>query len=255
MNIGTINIKKEGQLRFVNFVRIVSDLIKDNKIDHLVVGGNSGISLSEITLMIYDLIGCKVPHILRVPFYRYYPQHRDDEKYKFDPQFYKPQISNYVKETGQGTNYLFVDDEIYKGNTALGIKRLLEECLQENNFNRIRKFYIVAEDQGFKIPNEMSEIDFKSIATEIDGYNNLIFTFIPTEFEQPLIDYFGNDEKLAFRIRANLLLNLPVKDFNNGKPVYSFELLNEAKQNIKYFEIIQEQFRSYMKEEITKILF
>lgn len=250
-----INIGEQGRLRFTNFVKAIDEIVKGGTVDHLVSGGNSGISLSEITLMILELLDCKTPSVLRVPFYRYYPPHRDDENFKFDPKYYKEQINEYIMNTRKAGTFLFVDDEICQGNTALGIKRLLDECLQENHTPRMDKYYIVAEDQGFRVPSDLSNIIFKPIAKEIDGYNNLIFTFIPYEFEKPLVDYFGDDEKLAFHIRANLLLNLPVKEFSNGSPMFSTILLDQAKANIKDFQLLQNRFRDYVKGEISKILF
>ncbi len=250
-----INLGEEGRKRLINFCKRVKEVILNDEIYHLVSGGNSGISLSEISLIIFDLLNKPKPNVLNVPFYRYYPNHRDDENFKFDYSYYAKEIDEYVKTVGQGGNYLFVDDEISQGNTALGIYKLIENSLKRNGLSPIEKYYIVAEDQGFKIPDGLKNIIFKPFSEGIEGYYNLIFTFLPSEFEKPIVDYFGDDDKLAFHKRANLLLNLPVKDFNNGKPIFSKKILIEGRKNIPNFEDLQKGFREYLQEEIKEAIF
>lgn len=249
-----INLGKEGQLRFTNFCKLVKEIINNNEISHIVSGGNSGISLAEITLMIFDCLNIKRPNTLNIPFYRYYPDHRDEEEYKFDYSHYTNQIDQYVLKHKTLGNCLFVDDEIYQGNTALGIYKLLTNSCENHKFRPINKYFIIAEDQGFIIPEPFINIVFKPFAKEIEGYNNLIFAFIPSEFENPITEYFGHDDKLSFHLRMNLLLNLPVKDFNNGKPVFTDKLLIEGKQNISRFEKLQKDFKRYIKNEIQKAI-
>lgn len=249
-----INLGEEGRTRLVNFCIQIKEIINNDEINHLVSGGNSGISLHEITLMIFDLLEKPRPKILNVPFYRYYPNHRDDENFKFDYSYYAEEVDEYIRNVKRGGKFLFVDDEISQGNTALGIYKLIENSLKQNNLSPIEKYYIVAEDQGFRIPNDLRNIVFKPFAKEIDGYNNLIFTFIPSEFENPIVDYFGDDDKIAFHLRTNILLNIPVKDFNNGRPVFSDKFLIEGRKNIANFEDLQNGFREYLESEIKKVI-
>jgi len=247
-----INLGQEGQLRFANFRKHIKDIILNNEINLIVSGGNSGISLSGITMMIFDYLNIERPASLNIPFYRYYPNHRDDEKYKFDYNYYSDQIDQFVLKHKNLGNCLFVDDEIYQGNTALGIYRLLTNSCINHQIKPIEKYFIIAEDQGFIVPKEYSNIIFKPFAKEIEGYNNLIFAFIPGKFEEPITDYFGHDYKLSFHLRMNLLLDLPVKEWNNGCPRFTDKLLIEARRNIPDFGKLQKEFMMFIEGEIKK---
>ncbi len=249
-----IDLGEEGKTRLYNYCRQIKEIICSDNIDHLVSGGNSGIAMSEIALMVFDLLDKPRPKLLNVPFFRYLPGMLEIEENRFDYSYYSGQIQAYVATIEKAGKVLFVDDEICQGNTALGIFTLLEQALTEKRLKSIETYYIVAEDQGFNIPTGYDNIIFMPFTKEIAGYNNLIFAFISSEYERPLIKYFGDDEQLAFHLRANLLLNLPVKEYNSGSPVFTDKLLVEANDNVPNFLLLQKAFLEYLRVEISNAI-
>jgi len=251
-----IDTGKEGAKRLYAYCRILKDFLvaKEIVFDYLVSGGNSGIAMSEIALIVYDELKLPRPLTVRTPFYRYLPNHRDEEQFRFNHTIYFDAIKNQLTHTRSPENILFVDDEISQGNTALGMYNLMERSLLEQGMKSDFKYYITAEDQGFTPPANNDRIFFSPFAKEIDGFNNLIFCVVPYNFERPIIECFSNDSKFSFHKRTNLLLDLPIKDFNNGKPIYTTAPLEKAKKNISNFVGLQNEFRKYLTHEIHKAL-
>ena len=82
----------------------------------------------------------------------------------------------------------------------------------------------------------------------------MIFFTTPKEFEDPIIKVFGGDDKFPFHWRINLLLDLPLKDFNDGHPIYSDKWLEIAKSEISNFSEIQNKYLKFISNEINTIL-
>ena len=143
---------------------------------------------------------------------------------------------------------LFVDDEIGKGITALSLFRLLNDALQKQGKERIQTYCIIAENQGFLPPPQEPAIIFMPFDQEIEGYNNVIFYATPPSLEEPIIRVLGDDGSFAFHKRCNLLLGLPIKDYNNGKPVFTDRYLHTIQQHIVRFPDIQKEYRKFLSQ-------
>ena len=252
-----IDYGKLGRQRFYNFCHVIKKLIQDDKLhfDLLISAGNSGQSLAKFTEFIYQELNQEVPPKLQIPFFRYFPGHNDDPDNIFDSKIFLPEVTNQIKNIGGDIkNVLFVDDEIGLGITATSIFNLLNQALKQIGKPKIENYYIVAEDQGFKVPKECPEIKFIPYDFELDGYNNVIFFFNPWELEKPVIDVLGDDDKFPFHLRTNLLLGLPIKDFNDGKPIYTDKFLKIAKDKILDFQKLQDSYIVFIRQAIKDCL-
>jgi hypoxanthine phosphoribosyltransferase len=253
----SLDLGQLGRDRFSNLCKVIKDLIieKDVKFDYIIAAGNSGMSMAHFALLIFEILKKPKPILIPIPFFRYYPGHNEDKNYIFPNKINFKDIKQKAHANSNSSlNILFVDDEIGQGITALGILTLLRHSILESGSYSQINYYIVAEDQGFKIPVSEKSIHFHPIGKEIEGYNNLIFCMIPYDLEHPIIEVFGDDKKLPFHQRANLLLNLPVKDFNNGDPIFSNQLLENARKDIPKFEEYQRRFQDFLYSEIIKNL-
>lgn len=254
---GNLDLGQLGRDRLDNLCKVIKHLVIDKniKFDYIIAAGNSGISMAQITLLIYDALKITRPNLIKIPFFRYYPGHNDDKAFLFPNIVYKEELKKQlVLDSVADLNILFVDDEIGQGITALGVLDLIKESLTELKYSKRLSYFIVAEDQGFQSPKDEALIYFYAIGKEVEGYNNLIFCMIPSDLEYPIVDKLGDDTKLPFHQRANLLLDLPIKYFNNGNPIFSNKLLEEAKMEIPEFEKYQKRFEEFLNTEIIKYL-
>lgn len=244
-----INLGDLGRARFAEFCKIIKDLVYNQKIPFdLIIGvGNSGSALAKTTSMIYQMLQIPSPEILYIPMYRYMPGHEDDEAFKFDKQYYYPQINNFVKKYEPGLkNILLVDDEIGMGLGSLNVFSLFKQSCKENGKQDSFNFYIVAENQGFVPPAEYPQIEFVPFGHRVEGLFNVIFYVTPSELEEPIIDVFGDDDAFPFHWRTNLLLNLPNKEFNNGQPRFTDRYLIRANEQIPNFNVMQKRYKTFL---------
>jgi hypothetical protein len=252
-----IDYGKLGKQRFCKFCLAIKKLVHTDKLhfDILISAGNSGQSLATYTELIYQELYQEAPPKLQIPFFRYFPGYRDNPDKIVDSTIFLPEIINYVDNLNREIrNVLFVDDEIGSGITATNILNLLNQALKEIGRSKITNYYIVAEDQGFRAPKEYPEIKFIPYDHERAGYNNVIFFFTPWELEKPIIDVLGDDDTFAFHLRTNLLLGLPIKEFNRGKPVYTDRFLKITKRGIPHFKKMQESYLVFIKHAIKDCL-
>ncbi|OGD62543.1 hypothetical protein A2160_05860 [Candidatus Beckwithbacteria bacterium RBG_13_42_9] len=252
-----INQGKLGKQRFCKFCSAIKKLIGNDRLhfDLIIAAGNSGQSLAKFTELIYKKLEQIPPPKLQIPFFRYLPGFRDKPDKVFNSKVFLPRIFDQLKNLNKEVvNVLFVDDEIGLGLTATNILNLLNQALKELGKPKIENYYIVAEDQGFKVPKKYPEIKFIPYDFESEGYNNTIFLFNPWELEKPIIDVLGNDDKFAFHLRTNLLLGLPIKDFNGGKPIYTDKFLKIAKEKIPDFQKLQENYLIFIEQTIKDCL-
>jgi len=249
--------KKFGEQRFCNLCHIIKKLIQKDRLqfDILIAAGNSGLSVVRFTELIYQELGQNVPEKLLIPFFRYFPGHKDNPDKAFDIKIFFPEIVNQVRNLNKEIkNVLFVDDEIGLGITATSILTLINLALKEIGKPTINNYYIIAEDLGFKIPKNHPEIKFIPLEFGLRGYNDVIFYLNPPRFEKKIIDVLGNNDRFAFYYRTNILLDLPIKDFNSGMPIYTDNFLKIMREKIPNFQKIQKAYLAYIKQLIKNCL-
>ncbi len=245
-----------GKQRFDNFCRTVDHIIsdKDNPVDLLVAGGNSGAALVAFTELIYEVKGLSVPPKVSVPLYRYSPGHRDDPAYRLGIGLLLGMVSEQLSAIPSVHNALFVDDEIYHGFTALGLLDLVNQSLAQSNRPKVEQYTIVAEDQGFEVPQGYPKVRFVPYDYELEGFNNVIFFFTPSEFEDPIARALGDDSVFPFHCRTNILLGQPVKEFNDGQPRFTEKYIEIAREKVPNFGELQKRYRAFLKGEIKRCL-
>lgn len=252
-----IDYDKLGTGRFANFCHAVRQLVQTEAvhIDLIVAAGNTGQSMARFTVLIYEALGLPVPPVMDAPFYRYYPGHQENPSWAFSGEVLKPHIIEQLQKlSGPVVNVLFVDDEIGSGTTAIGMLGLLNGAIHDLNLPRIEHYYIVAEDQGFRPPKALPEILFRPYDRETEGLNNVIFFANPYELEQPVAKALGDDPPFPFHLRTNILLGLPIKDFNNGQPIFTDAFLRQAQAKIPNLVELQAAYLQFLRDRIARAL-
>lgn len=249
-----INSGLEATRRLESFVSTISELVMSRALnfDLLVSGGNTGLVMTYITERIYHYLRAPAPPNLVLPIFRYSPGFRGNPDYLFDNFSLQEEVESRLISLRRLQDVLFVDDEIGHGITALTILRLLRRWhLHHHNLSEFN-YYVVAEDQGFGTHPSLSDtsIHFLPYAIEIEGWNNVIACIIPREYEEPIQRVFP-DEVLAFHQRMNILLGLPLKEFNNGKPRFGFELHAEVAKKVSGLEALQVGFKDFLERQIA----
>ena len=248
-----IDIGQEAEYRLQKFVSTIHNLIvsRDIHFDLLVCGGNTGLVMAYITERVYAHIGITPPAKLVLPIYRYYPGFLDDPEHLFDNSHLQSYVESALDKLSSLHNVLFVDDEIGLGITASTILGFLYGWQQSHHSHKGFNYYIVAEDQGFKVENRLSgvNINFVPYAYEIEGWNNIIACIVPAKYENPVVQIFP-EHILPFHQRMNILLDLPIKEFANGQPRFSSGFLEKAKEAMPNLSLLQKEFRSFLDEKI-----
>jgi hypothetical protein len=252
-----VNIELEAQQRLRQFVKTIHNLVRYQAVQFnlLVSGGNTGLVMAYITERIYCFSGIALPHRLALPTYRYYPGFLDDSEHLFDNSALHSNVEAALLDFPKLQHVLFVDDEIGLGITALTIHKLLNDWQQTRHPRNDFNYYIVAEDQGFQLGPSQADrnIHFCPYATEIEGWNNLIANIVPPEYGTPIKQKFP-EQVLPFHQRMNLLLGLPTKEFANGQPRFDSSLLDQAKEKLPNLPDLQQGFRRFLDEKISRYL-
>lgn len=238
------------------YIAMIYHLIEEEKkrFDIIIAAGDSGIGMVGITGMIFTELNVEFPQVLSLPIYRFLPGSDEKASNRFDNSHLIPPLRKQLRGLGNIKRMLFVDDEIGDGNTVeIALELILEASKKEGiRFDR-PICTIVAEDQGFdpgRIKLEV-KIDFQPYTSEIKGLNNVITYHIPYKFYSPIRKLYS-DKELESKALVNILLGLPLKDFNSGKPRFSYKYNNIIKEKISNFKQIQGEYRKFLKEEIEK---
>jgi hypothetical protein len=256
-SVGVVNIELEAEQRLQQFVTTIHNLAtsKGVQFNLLVCGGNTGLVMAYITERIYTIAGTALPHKLALPTYRYYPGFLDNSEHLFDNSALHSKVESALQNFPKLQNVLFVDDEIGLGITALTIHKLLNDWQQAHHPRNDFNYYIVAEDQGFKLDSSQANgnIYFCPYANEMEGWNNVIANIVPPEYETPIMQEFPEDI-LPFHQRMNILLDLPIKEFADGQPRFGVSLLEQAKEKLPNLRMLQQGFNRFMDEKVRSYL-
>ncbi len=235
------NINNISQDWLKQYTQTIYSLIRDKGIvfDLIIGAGNTGLAMSEIAKIIYNVSNLTYPYRIRIPIYRFIPGKEDNDRYLFDNSVLEKYVD--MPKEMKINNVLFCDDEIYRGHLIQSVLKLLEQ----KGFVDFTT-YIVAEDQGFKPENitSTSPIIFKPYAHEIEGLSNIITYNIPSYIKKPIRKHYS-DEQLPQRKLLNVLLSLPTKSFNNGTPTYTYEVSEEIRHVVP-LDQLQQEYKEYL---------
>jgi len=228
------------------FVATVYKAINDNEYDLILAGGDSGNIMAWITEVIYQELRLAVPKKITLPTYR----HSDEaETIIFDNRILKSQINKSVIDK-KLTNVLFVDDEVGEGNTIRGFLSALAEVTTDRPV-----VTFIAENEDFE-PQSVPgwKIDFRIPQPKVDKVWNAISYILPyVDFVIPTKNVLEpvmselNDKQVM-----TTLLNLPLKEWDNGHPRFTWKYINLCNKKISNFKDLQAGVQKYMREQISE---
>lgn len=240
------DLPRIGQDSLKAFVQTVKQLAKSGEpFSAITAAGDSGQLAARITEEVYRQLGKPVPPKLVAPIYR----HADEaETVLFDNTIFAPQFEEW--KTKPLNNILFVDDEIGSGNAVRGMLDLLLELSSS-----IQSLTIVAEDGGFNCPPEIHGVKAMFIPTRqrVPNVYNAISYTVPWRFQKPLKEVLANEPDLNDKQIMCTLLNLPTKEFNNGKPEFNNRLVERASK-LPDFNVLQNEYQEYFTEQIAELV-
>ncbi len=227
-----MNYREMGHESLSAFVKTVQQTVTNNEFDYLMAASDSGNLSAYITEEIYKGINKKCPSKFIVPIFRHV-----DKKILFDNTV---QRGNYREfENRNFGDALFVDDEIWKGNTLNGT---LDVAFSLGI--QFASLTIIAEDGGFKPEPVMRGVKTNYISPKArvkDVYNAFSY-IIPDEYQTPLqqLDPALNEKQIMCT-----LLGLPIKAHEDSKPYFSYGILEAAENNLSNFNELQIGFKSW----------
>lgn len=242
-----IDFSQIGQDSLKAYVQAIRNLIKQGEqFDAIAVAGDSGQLAARITEEVYRQLGKSVPPKLVAPIYR----HADEaETILFDNTVLASQFEDWKSKPLK--HVLFVDDEIGSGNAARGMLSLLLKIHPD-----VESITIVAEDGGFDCPSEIRGVKARFIpaSTRVSGVYNAISHTVPWRFHEPLEAVLADEPDLNDKQVMCTLLNLPTKEFNDGKPVFNDRLIERARAKLPDFTALQKEYQEYFADSIRSLL-
>jgi hypothetical protein len=234
----TIDYGKLAHNSLNSFVATVQKAIKSSDYDLILAGGDSGSIMAWITEVIYTELGKVAPQKIVLPSYR----HSDDaETILFDNRIFKSDITLSITNPKR---ILFVDDEIGEGNTIRGVLSVLAEVITSRP-----KVTLIAENEDFD-PSlvEGWEVEHLIPQMRAEGVFNAISYITPARFEDPvklllapLIHNLNDKNVMA------TLLNLPIKQWNDGQPEFSWRYRDLCLEKLAGFAETQTEYQAYLK--------
>lgn len=227
------------------FVKELHKVISELHYDLILAGGDSGNIMAWITNVVYEMLQVSPSQIVTLPIYR----HADyAETVLFDNKILSPQI-----QLVEGTlkNILIVDDEVGIGNTVKGLLDALGGATSEKP-----SVTFIAEDDGFDASKIIGwNIDFRPPQVKVKDIYNAVSYIIPQEYElpvrkvlEPIVEDTNDKHIMA------TLLNLPIKEYNDGQPEFTFKYRDKCLEQIDNFESLQKDFQDFIRTEISKVL-
>lgn len=248
-----MDLGKLGEDSLLQFIKTFKRLLVNDKrrFDLVVGAGDSGQLMVYITRLVYEMLKINMPQTIVAPIYR----HADEaETILFDNSQLAADYSDISVSNVQ--NILFVDDEIGSGNATKGMLDLLIKLIKKSG--KVLTYTIIAEDGGFDLKSiqiQNVKIEFISPKTRAENVFNAISYIIPAEYEQPIKNALQYEIKdLNSKQVMNILLNLPIKEFNNGKPRFTFQMHEMAKKLISNLPKLQEGYRSHLKTQVFALI-
>ena len=234
---------------FKGFIKILDSLVVDNKINiDLTIGpGDTGFAMAKLASIVFDEKNSPVPKILAIPYYRFKQKNFSEGETFVGNNLLIPYIQNELNKVNKLDNMLFVDDEIGQARTLKGILALLYQARPDLFHNR-PNIYVVADDKGFDDNNvpQFVNVHYCPFANGATA-NNVIVRIVPKELDDPIKSIY-TDSEYSFKERMNALLNLPIKELNQGRPEWSYDFLNELNTKIRNFPQLQNSFDQYLRD-------
>lgn len=251
--LGPLSVRNLKRLIGVLYYLIVD---KQTEFDLIIGAGDSGIALTKVIEIFYQLNNLKPPQILNMPITRF--------NYGFtlyDNSILIPKVKEELKSLKQIKNVLFVDDEIANGTTLKAALDVLLASVDKNKISTPLKVILVAEDQGFKTDHFMDDIEINMypFAKEIKGLLTVIRYITPWSIQLKIREHF-NDDQIGSKSLINLLLNVPIKETDEiegikiPKAKFTYRERDLLMSEVPGFEKLQLEFKKQVEKWIKEAI-
>lgn len=227
------------------FVREVNRAIEAQAYDLILGGGDSGNIMVWITQEVYVELQVNCPDTLVLPTYR----HADyAETVLFDNRLLKELVH---LPNGKLKHILLVDDEVGTGNTIRGILGAVGELTDSKPV-----ITFIAEDDGFDSSRVTGwDVDFRPPQPKVKDVYNAVSYIVPFDYEAPVKRVLEPAvEDLNDKHVMVTLLDLPIKLWNNGSPIFTYQYRDLCLEEIPGFADIQQRFQDFMREQVRDVL-
>lgn len=238
-------IAEENFKRFIGLLEYVTDE-KNVHFDLVVAAGNSGNFMLKLVEMYYKKAKREKPVFLSLPIFIYRVNKNNtwapkNQEEQFDNLVLVPMVCESIKNLSKIENVLFVDDEIGYGSSAKASLDVLLEGGKEK-IKRPLNFVIMAENHWFKWESEIPDvtIHFYTIGKQIAGLTHTITELVPLEFQEKCTKVNGETDR---KIIMNMILNLPTKKIEGGKPKFTYEEYEEITKGFNNIKKWQDDFK------------
>lgn len=230
------------------FVLAVAKVAKKHKFNILLAGGDSGQITAWIASEVMNHIAPPPPTKCVLPIYR----HADyKETILFNNQVFIDDLAQAIEVIDQPLKVLIVDDEVGSG-VSIGALVNLVNAVSIGHHPHIT---FIAEDGGFNSQNSLANVEFISSKKREEGVYNAISHLIPAQFGIPISEALANNiEDMNNKHVMNILLGLPIKEFNHGRPVFTNRYEKIVSEKLPELVRLKNGFQTYLLAEISKSL-
>lgn len=253
-----MDIGQKAESNLKGLVKTIYKLIltENRKFDLIVAPGTTGSFVCKLTEMIYQKLDKPFPKKLLLPIVRY--KGEENLENLFDNSELLPDVIEQLEgeNIGDLKEILFVDDELYGGNSLRECLKLILKYKKQQNITNETNCTIVAEDQGGSRKYDLPEVTFNFEFYEkgIDEYSNAITYFLPSHLENPITQALG--DKIGTHAVVNVLFDLPIrpKGPNLYDPKYTNEFNKLAKEKIPNLSELRTEAKEYTEKLIDQYL-
>jgi len=233
-----VDYDKLSRDSFNCFVSNVAKTIDARHYQLVLAGGDSGSIMAWLTLAIYEYLNKKAPRVVVLPIYR----HSD---YKETVLFDNRQLVRELQlPDGEIEHVLLVDDEVGAGTAIRGLLSVLGE---KSSFRP--PVTVIAEDGGFD-PGSITgwQIDFRAPKKRVDGAYNAISYIVPSSLAYRVQEVLGPMvEDLNTKHVMATLLDLPLKEWNDGHPAFTYRHRDACVKQLPDFVQMQREFQAHVR--------
>ncbi len=243
----------EAQRRTKRFVKKIKSLIQKNDFDIILAAGNSGIMMTKITELTYELLKIRLPPIVKIPIYL-----RDSQgkRIKFDNSVLAPDVQKQIKNIKKIGKILFADDELDEKDpkTIRESIKLIKKTGKAKISDKLTVF-VVAEGQKGTLARvksldcKIKYFPFAKQTKEWKGVTNFVSYSIQWCIQKEVRKFYS-DEKLSATEMFCSLFGEPIREkgkLKGGKPYFSYKWLFLLKRKVKNFKHLQKTFKSHIR--------
>lgn len=241
--LGFGNKRRElAKSRIKMFAAAVARQILSEKIefDLIIGGGNSGLFMTKITELVYEILGKKSPKVLNIPIIRIIEENKEARA-----------LHDLISELNieKIEKVLFVDDEIMRSVTA---KTCLELILAAKPEIQHIDATIIAENHFFEWHYSLPKVSIRFFAYSrlIQWLNGNIGYFIPENLFKKIQEDLP--EVKNYNHAMAIVIGNGIKKLENGKPYFDFNVKVKLKNYKEQKEELIRELKFLISETIRQ---